>query len=227
MNPLETGLYGDVVAAGGLDLAIARAARERKLDIGVSRRSGDPGEAFRATAEIDTGRSPVFVTPASDQRKFLFSAAPESRIVLLEGATDDLDALVEFLADFRGGVSLEDLDARFPFVWIGSGARAYEQGESTAAQWRELLTADWCREERPLVEAAYADTRLREIFPGLSHGALRFDAPLGTPRGRVAIVVPLADGTVRVERIDPDRGQRRVDVVTLPEAFDRVAELFS
>ncbi len=47
MNPLETGLYGDVVAAGGLDLAIARAARERKLDIGVSRRSGDPGEAFR------------------------------------------------------------------------------------------------------------------------------------------------------------------------------------
>ncbi len=158
------------------------------------------------------------MTPASDQRKFLFSAAPESRIVLLEGATDDLDALVEFLADFRGGVSLEDLDARFPFVWIGSGARAYEQGESTAAQWRELLTADWCREERPLVEAAYADTRLREIFPGLSHGALRFDAPLGTPRGRVAIVVPLADGTVRVERIDPDRGQRRVDVVTLPEA---------
>ncbi|MFI9102510.1 DUF6193 family natural product biosynthesis protein [Streptomyces fildesensis] len=123
-----------------------------------------------------------------------------------EGATDDLGDLVEALAAWRDGVSVDDFAGMFTFMMPGRLARAHESGDPVLAQWNWLRTAEEFSEERPLVEAAYADGRFGYFFPVLSHGTLRLRSVHRQQGDEEVSITPLSGDSYRVENsrlLDP------------------------
>ncbi|SED79532.1 DUF6193 family natural product biosynthesis protein [Streptomyces sp. TLI_105] len=87
-----------------------------------------------------------------------------------------------------------------------------------AAQWHRLLEDDGDIVDPETVRAAYAQPRLRQLFPGVSHGVVFFSRCTGSPAAQVGgQVYPRHEGRIRV------RGPLGVgtlgEVDTLDEAF--------
>ncbi|MCX4819178.1 DUF6193 family natural product biosynthesis protein [Streptomyces sp. NBC_01142] len=92
-----------------------------------------------------------------------------------------------------------------------------------AAQWRCFLEGCEGLVDPAMARAAYAQPRLRELYPGVSHGIMFFSRYTGLPAAQVGgYVYPRADGTFWV------RGPLGVgtlgEVDTLEEAFALVVD---
>ncbi|MFE5592623.1 DUF6193 family natural product biosynthesis protein [Streptomyces sp. NPDC056549] len=90
--------------------------------------------------------------------------------------------------------------------------------ELVAAQWSRLLEDDGEIVDPATVRAAHAQPRLRQLFPGVSHGVMFFSRCTGFPAAQVGgQVYPRREGRVWV------RGPLGVgtlgEVDTLEEAF--------
>jgi hypothetical protein len=196
VSAIDSALYPDVSAMGGLTEAIVSAARRRGVDLGtvVDPASSPAGESV--TARMESGRGTLRVSLSSESRTF-FLGVHEGRFVWAEGASEDLESLVDAVAAWREGVPVDDFAARFPFMTPGRLARAREAGDVTRAQWEWLCTADVYADERDLVTAFHEDGRFQRLFPVLTHGVLRLSFGGGTPEARTIAVAP-EDGAYRV-----------------------------
>ncbi|MDV5145801.1 DUF6193 family natural product biosynthesis protein [Streptomyces sp. SBC-4] len=95
--------------------------------------------------------------------------------------------------------------------------------EVVEAQWRTVLSYGPEVIGQEMVRAAYAQPRLRQLFPGVSHGILLLSRCVGYPHTRdVPVVYPLGEGGYEVtNRAGADELYGRC--ATAEEAFAVVA----
>ncbi|MFE3525062.1 hypothetical protein ACFXOD_26190 [Streptomyces sp. NPDC059161] len=187
MDTHRKDLYPDVTASGGLGPAMKQAAKLRGCDTGLP-----PWESDRIV--IETTRGFVSVAPAAEERLFrvrvhIVGFAVEAPGFAWDiGSTGDLGLLVEALAAWREGVPLNELKARFEFMELDEFARAVETGEPTSLQWSGLLSSDFHRGQWNLLRRLRADEVLRNMFPSITHGAVRLNAdPLDSTSRQVLV----------------------------------------
>ncbi|GAQ54490.1 hypothetical protein a10_04303 [Streptomyces acidiscabies] len=154
-------LYPDVVASGGLGAAVREVARRRGRDVGV------PDWATEDVT-VPTVRGYVSVDLSDEERLFRVRVHIHGFSWGI-GATDDLGLLVDAIAAWRDGVPFDVLAAEFAFLELDEFAGALDRGEPTAAQWTDLLAS----EPGDLLRLLHADDVLRNMFPVISHGAVR------------------------------------------------------
>lgn len=97
-------------------------------------------------------------------------------IHLAYGAVSDLTVLVAVLGRWQDGRPLRELQAICPELPLTPNAVGYDEGRAVEATWQAMLQrADRIRLGDPeITEAAYAEPRLRALFPWPSHGTLGF-----------------------------------------------------
>ncbi|GAA2627644.1 hypothetical protein [Streptomyces vastus] len=211
MDTHRKDLYPDVTAAGGLVSAMKEAAKLRGGEIW-------PAPSTTDAIIIDTARGLVSVVPATEERLFRVRVLIpgftwESPGFSWEiGSTDDLGLLVEAVAAWREGMPLDELAARFEFLELDEFARALERGEPTSLQWSDLLSSDFHRRQWNLLRRLHADEVLRNMFPTITHGAVRLCVDLFDGASRQVLVHDL-DGE-RYEVIRP--GVPGADWVEVP-----------
>jgi hypothetical protein len=122
------------------------------------------------------------VCVAAEERSFDLSLSDEG-VGFLEGWVDDLADLAapicEWFAEPRP--SGETMEGRHPFLELDPYARAFERGEALEFLWRGLLDDPPVESLRPLVEAAAAEPRLRQLRPYTSIGRLCFSRWVNYP----------------------------------------------
>jgi hypothetical protein len=220
VDELDPGLYPDVLAAGGLISVMELTAEKKNLDLGRLYSHNESGPGLLATAELDSSRGRASVQLGSQSRTFYLAIRGQG-FTWAEGATDDLEGLIDALAAWRDGISVDDFAGRFPFMMPGRLARAHESGDPVSAQWIWLRTDAEFSDERPIVEEAYLDGRFSDFFPTLSHGTLRLRSvrrQQGSPEVRIT---PLSGGSYRMEDL---RSSNSTVVGSLREALNVASE---
>ncbi|MFK4083637.1 DUF6193 family natural product biosynthesis protein [Kribbella sp. NPDC020789] len=202
-------LYPDLAAAGGLAAALEQVAAELGLDLGeVMRSESSPNWATVSGAA--PGRGSFSIVLAAQERRFIIDGWSRG-VQLLSGGTEDLHAVTSAAAAWRTGATLRQLRDLCPFVTFGELAEAHERGPADAVTTKWRLLREEMREDIPfpavrdLVEAAYAEPKLRQLYPFTSHWSLHFTTCIGYPfTWVVPFVDPLKDGRFRV--CGPHRG---------------------
>jgi hypothetical protein len=169
-------LYPDVTASGGLAAAMREAAKLRGCDIGLAPWAAD-------VISIETARGFLLVEAAAEERPFRLGVHIPGFTWEI-GSTGDLGLLVEAVAAWRQGIPLDELQERFAFLELDEFASALDSGEPTSSQWSDLLSSDFHRRQWNLLRRLSADEVLRNMFPTITHGAvrLRVDPLDGTSR---------------------------------------------
>ncbi|MFF8844447.1 DUF6193 family natural product biosynthesis protein [Streptomyces sp. NPDC015127] len=224
MNAIDSDLYADVLAMGGLAESIESVARSRGVDVGRVAGQGSSGAGQSVGAELESSRGTLHVSLGTESRTF-FLGIYERRFVWAEGATEEVDELVDAIAAWRGGMPVDDFAGAFPFMTPGRLARARESGDVTRAQWDWLCTAEVYADERSLVAAFHADGRFHRLFPNLSHGVLRLSFGNGVQGARELHIEPLGSGAYRVA--DTDHAEPAEVVASVGEAVAAAARRIS
>jgi hypothetical protein len=202
MNP---DLYPDLVAAGGLGAALERLAAGLGVDVSVVPHEGGSSGSAGIASSVP-GRRPLSVYVASGERFFIVSGWSEG-IESVTGGTPDPAEVVRAGAAWGQGTPLGELGARFPFLRVGERGKAAEHGPAAvvALEWRRMRRQASGAPDFPefgeLVEAAYAEPRLRQLYVFSSHRTLGFSSCTGYPfRTEVAIAPAHGGGPYRVMR---------------------------
>ncbi|MEV5950966.1 hypothetical protein [Streptomyces sp. NPDC051993] len=187
MDTHRKDLYPDVTASGGLGPAMKQAAKLHGCDTGLP-----PWATDRIV--IETTRGFVSVDPATEERLFRLRVhivgfdVEASGFAWDIGSTDDLGLLVEAVAAWREGMPLDQLKARFEFMKLNEFTRAIEMGEPTSLQWSALLSSEFHRKQRNLLGRLRADEVLRNMFPSITHGAVRLNVdPLDSTSRQILV----------------------------------------
>ncbi|MGW1720160.1 hypothetical protein [Streptomyces sp. NPDC002156] len=189
-------LYPDVTAAGDLASAMNEAARLRGCDM---------GRFFWVTDDVcfHTSRGNVSVHRATEERLFQLKVyIPDFSWEL--GSTDDLGLLVEAVAAWREGVSLDELKARFGFLELDEFAGMLERGEPTSSQWSMLLSTEFHREQWSLLRRLHEDEVLGRMFPTISHRAVRLQVDALNWQSRQVLVYEPDEERYEVRAVAPD-----------------------
>lgn len=166
-------LYPDVAAVGGLAAALRSAA------VGLSVVESDPLFGVRVPATVAHRESLEVSASRVERRWFVRGGERAQGLTLVEGDTLDLAGVAGVARAWQVGVALEELAVVAPFVRL-TGRFEVPDGDPAglvASEWRylrrEAVEAGW-PEYRALIEAAFAEVRLRELYPFTSHWTLRF-----------------------------------------------------
>jgi hypothetical protein len=183
--PDPTELYPDVAAKGSLAAALEAVAVEHGLVLGEVV-PNDMQPLYNASVSSATPhRQALGVTAGAVERRWGITGWGQG-IWLLGGGTQDLAEIARAAQMWREGVPLHEIQTAVPFVELPRLAEAAEQGPEhvVAEQWRymheEADEADW-PEHRALISAAYAEPKLRQLYPYTSHWSLRFSTTTGHP----------------------------------------------
>ncbi|GII24278.1 DUF6193 family natural product biosynthesis protein [Planosporangium mesophilum] len=203
---LDPDLYPDLIRQGGLAAAMSDVARRNNIDlgtVGVHSRSGRFNSAM-----IDSGRGTISVLLGAERRFFDVNIYGKTH-PWARGATDDLTATVMVADAWRRGATLTELTGEFPFMSCTELAQAYESGDPVTTQWQRLLEDGDLESIRPLLRAAYANSRIRSLFPVVSHTTLLRLARNPVDRsGDETWITQTSDDAYRVELTRRDRPQR-------------------
>ncbi|MFJ8334413.1 DUF6193 family natural product biosynthesis protein [Streptomyces sp. NPDC094437] len=214
-------LYPDIASMGGLASAMETVAQSKGIDLGGMYSRYASGLGLLTSAEVDSDRGRVYVYLGKEDRIFLVGIY-QPGITWADGATDDFSRLVEAVAAWQVGVTVDEFVEEFPFMTLGRLARSLESGDPIAAQWDFLRKSEIYVAERELVHAVYADGRFRRLFPTLSHGTLGLSLDrLGSAAARGIRIIPLEGGSWRIE--DSSSPAAKV-VASLDEAIAAAAE---
>ncbi|WP_405062606.1 DUF6193 family natural product biosynthesis protein [Kribbella sp. NBC_01505] len=194
-------LYPDLVAAGSLVAALEQTAGGLGVELGEVR---GPSSDTATVSGGAAGRGSYSVCLCAVERWVIVDGWSRG-VCLIGGKTKDLQAVTQAAAAWRAGATLRELRDRCPFVSFSELSEAHERGpaDAVAVEWRLLrrrmqegFSFPGARE---LVEAAYVEPKLRQLFPFTSHWSLHFTTCTGYPYTRVIpFVDPLRDGTYQV-----------------------------
>ncbi|MFI2765524.1 hypothetical protein ACH5A3_43105 [Streptomyces echinatus] len=180
MDTHRKDLYPDVTAAGGLGPAMREAAQLRGCDTGLSPWAVE-------VVSIQTARGFLSVDLAAEERLFrLRVGIPGFNWEI--GSTGDLGLLVEAVAAWQEDIPFDELAERFEFMELDEFLGALERGEPTPSQWAELLSSDFNRRQWNLLRRLRADEVLRNMFPTITHGAVRLCVDAMDGRSRQVLV---------------------------------------
>lgn len=179
-------LYADLQAAGSLAAALWQAAAEEGLDFGAV-----PTVSSNQLLSVEIGeaprfhRAPLAVMCGASKRSFLVSGWIRG-VYTLNGGTSDLREVARAARSWQSGAPLADIQRDHPWIVVEEMAFAHERGpaEAVAMQWSRLRAQ--MRDEQfdlgiRAAEAAYAEPRLRQLFPYTSHWVLCFTRCTGNP----------------------------------------------
>jgi hypothetical protein len=159
---LDTALYPDIIAAGGLGPAL----RASGADLGDVHVPASINGFWNVS--VPAGRGQVMVTMGSAERAFVVTILDTTH-TWASGTTTVLPEVVAVASAWRGGVTLAGLHERFPFMTYGPQAQAYEDGNPVEVAWAELVRSHRGTPLQPLIEAARADPRLSRLMPSTTH----------------------------------------------------------
>ncbi|MBA4863858.1 hypothetical protein H1V43_21350 [Streptomyces sp. PSKA54] len=202
---MNSEFYPDVVEAGGLAAALEQLAADLRVPLVLVPGQKEVPESV-GIATTAPGRLPLLVVPRTDTRGFqLIGRAGDVDIVT--GATRELRDVVEAGAAWGAGTAVPRMRETLPFLRFDPIAEAHERGPAAAvaAQWDLLREKAAGAPNFPefglLLEAAYAEPRLRQLFPFTSHWTVAFSSCTGRPyRDEVAITPQYGGGPYLVLR---------------------------
>ncbi|MFJ4785574.1 DUF6193 family natural product biosynthesis protein [Streptomyces sp. NPDC088794] len=190
--------YADVIEAGGLANALEQTAAG--LDIPLVLVAGR--KEIADSVGIDTtaaGRLPLLVFPRADARGFRL-VGRSREVDILTGEARELGDVVEAGAAWAAGTPAPVMRAAQPFLQVDALAEAHELGPeaAVAAQWDRLKEKAADTPSFPefgrLVEAAYAEPRLRRLFPFTSHWTVAFSSCTDGPYHDEIAIAPQYGG---------------------------------
>ncbi|MFF3226012.1 DUF6193 family natural product biosynthesis protein [Nocardia suismassiliense] len=189
-------LYPEIAQAGSL-----RAAMQAEFDnVGYSLTASltsSPGWWDCAT-RVGDDRRHVTTVLTSEVRWFTMEFW-ERGVMMAHGKTAELAASAAAINLWQTGSRLRELRAAFPFVRFGELAEAYEQGDPVETHWKSYRRTQVPYIDHDLIEAAYAQPRLRVLFPYTSHETLHLSRCTRFPYTHdIPGITPLRDGTYQV-----------------------------
>jgi hypothetical protein len=173
-------LYPEVAARRSLAAALRDAAIEQGLSVPVP-----------VTKKANSLYSALIPTSVPHRRDLLVSASYVERqwyvrgcerdqgLPLIEGSTADLAQVARAAQAWHDGVALTDIPEVAPFVELTGRFEVPDLDPTrlVESEWQHLRTVaarmNW-PEYQALIEAAYADPRLRHLYPFTTHWSLRF-----------------------------------------------------
>ncbi|MEU3227038.1 DUF6193 family natural product biosynthesis protein [Streptomyces sp. NPDC006976] len=202
---MNSDFYPDVISAGGLAAALEECAAIPHTPITVTQKPGRNPESV-TIASTAPGRLPLEVFPRIESRAFQIIGR-SGGVDIVTGVTKDLREVVAVGAAWGVGTDVPRMREAYPFLQFDSVAEAHERGPeaAVAAQWEMLrdkaAAIPGFPEFAAVLEAAYAEPRLRSLFPFTSHWTVAFSSCTGGPyRCEVAIAPQYGDGPYLVLR---------------------------
>ncbi|MFJ4189779.1 DUF6193 family natural product biosynthesis protein [Kitasatospora sp. NPDC089509] len=180
---MDPDLYPEPAAAGSLTAALEATAAELGADVSLV--PGTQGGTEAAILAAAPDRNPLRVFAAADRRGFGVVGWSRGGVQMITGGTTDLRDVVRAAVLWSSGRSLREMCEQVPFLEHDDFAAAAERGPAAAVecQWRGIRATaaetPGFPEYARLVEAAYAEPRLRQLFPVTSHWTLGFQACIG------------------------------------------------
>lgn len=175
---------------------------------------------------IGDGHRHVSVTAASQERCLLMEFWTQG-VMMAKARASDLPAAAEAIGLWQAGTRLRELNAACPFVEYGLLAEAHERGNAVEAQWASYRTTSASHVDHDLIEAAYAQPRLRALFPFHSHRTLNFSRCTGFPYTHdIPVITPCTDGAYRVTWW-PDRSPEGPAIAEVTNPHDAIAEVMA
>ncbi|MFI6235238.1 DUF6193 family natural product biosynthesis protein [Micromonospora sp. NPDC050784] len=185
-DPTVEDLYPEVAAAGSLAAVLDAVAARHGLSLGAVRALDGSSPLTSAGVPSESSvRDDLTVSAGIGERHLRFEGWGQG-IQLIVGNTDDLVGVVRTAHDWRAGTPLHDIRRSLPFVVLTRRGDVVEEGPAAvvAAEWQWLRQrteeADWPH-HTALVEAAYNEPRLRQLYPYTSHSVLNFSTTTGYP----------------------------------------------
>jgi len=178
-------LYADLRAAGSLAAALEQVAATLRFDVGeIIGSDRQPLQAELGGAP-PLHRRPISVTSAAQVRSFTMNGWSRG-VYVMSGSTPEVEELVRAAALWRSGAPLAELQSACPWLKIGELAFAHERGpaDAVAVQWSQVrarMEDEALERGIRLVEAAYSEPRLRQLYPYLSHWVLGLSRCTGFP----------------------------------------------
>lgn len=209
-GPLTSGTLGkvpnaqphpDVVAHGSLAAALQAVARQRGLEVGqVVADENQPLYRARVVSDVPR-REPMSIHTlrTGDAMRLWMIGGQSHGIELISGITDDLSEVARAAGLWKGGAAIDDIERQLSFVKLHRLALAAEEGPARVVteQWRYIREQagkkDW-PEQGLLVEAAYQEPKLRQLYPYMSHYSLRFSTTTGQPLSPDCVVIEVGPG---------------------------------
>ncbi|MFG2903061.1 DUF6193 family natural product biosynthesis protein [Streptomyces zaomyceticus] len=191
--------YPDVVRAGSLQNASQAAADRAGYGLVVGLTSSPGWRQVAARVEADGRWANVLM--ARSERSFAVDCWA-SDVRMATGTTPDLSAVVGALHAWLRDLGVRGLVAQWPFLRTWELAEAHERGEAVPVRWRQLREAaarnpDTALHE--LVEAAFAQKRLRVLSPGRSMYWVTFSRRAAPPICHdLPAAMPLRNGGYQV-----------------------------
>jgi hypothetical protein len=172
-------LYPDVAAKGSLAAALQAAAADQGLSLTLIATPSDLLRHTTAASNIQH-REPLIVMAWHFERRWSVWGSA-SNGMLIQGDTEDLNQIPVVVQGWVEGASLSEIDQAVPFDVLTGRNEVPDDNPADviAAEWQWMLKdarkADW-PEYQTLIEAAYAEPKLRRLYPYTSHWALGFAA---------------------------------------------------
>ncbi|WP_162908384.1 DUF6193 family natural product biosynthesis protein [Allorhizocola rhizosphaerae] len=189
-------LYPEIGQAGSLQTAIQTALDHAGYEL-TALLTSSPGWWDCATW-VDNGNRHVSIVLGSQERWFLMEFW-ERGVRMADGKTTDLAAAAGATGLWQTGSRLRELQAAWPFVRYGKLAEAYEHGNPVETKWEIYRQSQARHIDHDLIEAAYAQPKLRELFPFTSHATLHLSRCARYPfTADLPAITPVADGTYEV-----------------------------
>lgn len=184
-HPDPADLYPDVAAHGSLAAALLAVAAEHGIVLGEVTANGRQPLQHAGVTSATPLRQDLGVTAGAAERCWVITGWGQG-IWLIGGSTKTLADVARAARLWRDGVPLRAIQHAVPFVTLPRLAEAAEQGtpQVLAVQWQSLREdaerAPW-PEQQELIAAAYAEPKLRQLYPYTSHWSLRFSTTTGFP----------------------------------------------
>jgi len=195
MDPDPVELYPEVAATGGLAMALETLAAQRGLALVAISNDSEPVR-YASVASTAPGRQPLRVSAWHKERKWSISgdgsgAGSGRPEWLLEGVSDDLTQIPKVAVAWRDGVSLHEIAQLAPFVRLTGHYEVPDDSPAhlVASQWaylRKDAQDSGSPGHQELIEAAFAQPQLRQLYAFTSHWALRFSTVVPPGRAKVA-----------------------------------------
>ncbi|MEU8703181.1 MULTISPECIES: DUF6193 family natural product biosynthesis protein [unclassified Streptomyces] len=202
---MNSEFYPDVIKAGGLAAALEEGAAKSDITITVTQNPEQNSGSVTISSDAP-GRSPLEVFPRVESRAFQVIGR-SAGVHIVTGVTEDLREIVAVGAAWGAGTAVPRMREAFPFLQFVPVAEAHERGPAAAvaAQWEMLRDEASATPKFPefaaVLEAAYAEPRLRSLFPFTSHWTVAFSSRTGRPyRCEVAIAPQYGGGPYLVLR---------------------------
>lgn len=171
--------YPDVVAAGSLAAALQAVAAESGPLFPVTVPEGNP-LGYAIVPSTVPHRNALAINAYTWKRNWYIRGEEAfQNLELIGGDIDDLAEVAKAARAWHGGAALAEIRAAAPFVHLSGRFEVADNdpAQLTASEWQHIRTeaseADW-PEYLELVEAAYAESALRALYPFTSHWTLRF-----------------------------------------------------